>query len=58
MKLCNGDRTMENFLIGIKQNETSGEFVACYAEGQDIALNADNYHDAVVEADLLDIEKN
>jgi hypothetical protein len=49
---------MENFLIGIEQNKTSGEFVACYAEGQDIALNADNYHDAVVEADLLDIEKN
>ena len=49
---------MENFLIGIEQNEFSGEFIACYAEGQNIALNADNYQDAVVEADLLDIEEN
>lgn len=43
---------MENFLIGIEHTENQG-FIANFFSGASVELNATNYHDAVLEADLL-----
>lgn len=47
---------MENFLIGVEYDEVSGSYMACYYQGQCIVLRATNYHDAVLEADMLEPE--
>jgi hypothetical protein len=41
----------ESFLIDIQQSP-SGEWVANFSDGT-LVLNANNYHDAVLEADCL-----
>lgn len=46
---------MDNFLIAIEHDEISGSYMACFADGQNILLGATNYHDAVLEADQLDV---
>ena len=47
---------MINFLIGIEYDPLSEAYVACYADGQNILLGATTYHDAVLEADMLEPE--
>ena len=44
---------MENFLVEIVYVDMNGAYMACYADGQNVLLNAATYHDAVLEADLL-----
>ena len=43
---------MENFLIGIMMN-SNGNYVASFSSGEFIELQASDYTDAVLEADLL-----
>jgi hypothetical protein len=45
---------MSNFLIGIEHDPVTGSYIACYADGTNILLGATNYHDAVLEADLIE----
>lgn len=45
---------MSNFLISIERDTASGSYVACFLHGQTIVLNANNYQDAVLEADMLE----
>lgn len=45
---------MANFLISVEHDLISGGYMACFAEGQVILLNATNYHDAVLEADMIE----
>ncbi len=47
---------MGNFLVSVDHDPVSNGYMACYAEGQVILLGATNYHDAVLEADLLEPE--
>jgi hypothetical protein len=47
---------MSNFLMGVEYDSVSGAYMACFLEGQNILLGANNYHDAVLEADLLEPE--
>jgi len=47
---------MGNFLVSVEQDPASGGYMACFAEGQVIVLNATNYQDAVMEADMLEPE--
>ena len=47
---------MGNFLVGIEYDVLSEAYMACYADGQAILLGATTYHDAVLEADMLDVE--
>ena len=49
---------MSNFLVSVEQDPSSGGYMACFAEGQVIVLNATNYQDAVMEADMLEPENN
>jgi hypothetical protein len=44
---------MDNFLVEIVYVDANGAYMACYADGQNVLLGADTYHDAVLEADLL-----
>lgn len=44
---------MSNFLIGVEFNSDSQSYVACFLDGEEIVLGATTYHDAVLEADLL-----
>ena len=46
---------METFLVEIEYDSLSGAYMACYSDGQNILLGATTYHDAVLEADMLDI---
>lgn len=46
---------MDNFLIDIEHDVVTGAYMACYANGQNILLGATNYHDAVLEADQLEV---
>jgi hypothetical protein len=48
---------MDNFLIGIEYEPVAGSYMACYADGQNILLGANTYHDAVLEADLINPEE-
>ena len=50
------ESTVENMLIGIDFNESSGSYAALFASGQTVELNAGSYEDAVIEADHLDAE--
>ncbi len=45
-----------NFLIGIEYNPSNGSYTACLADGQNILLNAATYEDAVLEADMIDLD--
>lgn len=45
---------MNNFLIGIEYDPLSEAYMACYADGQNILLGAATYHDAVLEADMIE----
>ncbi len=45
-----------NFLIGIDYDVISGAYMACFADGQNILLGATSYEDAVLEADMIDID--
>ena len=47
---------MTNFLVSVDHDTVSGGYMACFAEGQVIMLNATTYHDAVLEADMLEPE--
>jgi hypothetical protein len=48
---------VDNFLIGINYESLNGSYMACYADGQNILLGANTYHDAVLEADLINPEE-
>lgn len=45
----------QNFLVDVEYSPTAGAFMACFADGQNITLSANTYHDAVLEADMLDV---
>lgn len=45
---------MNNFFTGIEYDEVFGCYMACYADGTVIQLSADTYHDAVLEADMIE----
>mgnify|MGYP000264091406 CR=1 FL=1 len=45
---------MENFLVEIVYEDVYGSYVACYADGTSIQLAAESYHDAVLEADMIE----
>jgi hypothetical protein len=45
-----------NFLIGIEYEPVSGSYMACFADGQNILLGATTYQDAVLEADMIDLD--
>jgi len=47
---------MGNFPVSVESDPVSGNYMACFAEGQVILLNASNYQDAVLEADMLEPE--
>ena len=46
---------MNNFLISIEYDSAANSYMACFSDGETISLNATNYQDAVLEADMLDI---
>lgn len=46
---------MENFIIDISFDETYNSYLAHFANGGVVVLDAQNYHDAVLEADMLDM---
>ena len=48
---------MENFLISVEHDSVSGAYMANFYQGQCILLGATSYHDAVVEADMLEPEE-
>ena len=45
---------MENFLIDIAYDSVTGNYTACFSNGKNIMLGAHDYHDAVLEADMLE----
>jgi hypothetical protein len=47
---------MSNFLIGVERDPVSGAYMACFLDGQAILLSATEYHDAVLEADMMEPE--
>lgn len=47
---------MGNFLVNVEHDSVSNCYMACFAEGQVVLLNANTYHDAVLEADMLEPE--
>jgi hypothetical protein len=47
---------MSNFLIGVERDPGSSAYMACFLDGQTILLSAATYHDAVLEADMLEPE--
>jgi hypothetical protein len=47
---------MSNFLIGVEYDSGSSAYRACFLDGQTIRLSAATYHDAVLEADMLEPE--
>lgn len=44
---------MENFLIAIEHDPVANAWRADFYYGQSVVLSATNYHDAVLEADML-----
>jgi hypothetical protein len=48
---------MNNFLIEIVYEPVYNAYMACYSSGQNIILDATTYQDAVMEADLIDLEE-
>lgn len=47
---------MANFLVGVEYDTVSDAYIACFLNGQNILLGATTYHDAVLEADMLEPE--
>jgi len=47
---------MSNFLISVDYDPVSGGYMASFFDGQTIILGATSYHDAVLEADMLEPE--
>lgn len=45
---------MDNFFTGIEYDPFTGSYMACYADGTVIGLDANNYEDAVLEADMIE----
>lgn len=45
---------MSNFLVDIEYDPLTGAYMACYANGTNILLGAITYHDAVLEADMIE----
>jgi hypothetical protein len=45
---------MHEFLVDIEYDPVYNCYMACYSNGQVIQLAADTYHDAVLEADMID----
>lgn len=45
----------ENFLLNVEYSPVSGAYMACFADGQNILLSANTYTDAILEADMLDV---
>jgi hypothetical protein len=45
---------MSDFLIDVTYDTRLDSWIASYSNGSDIALYANSYQDAVLEADLLD----
>lgn len=48
--------TKMNFLLNVEYDDISECYVACYSEGEVIQLGANSYEDAVLEADMLDVQ--
>ena len=46
---------MNNFLIEVVYEPVNGSYMACFSDGQNVLLGANTYHDAVCEADCLDV---
>ncbi len=44
---------MSNFLISVEYDPGTGTYYAWFSDGDTVNLNADNYHDAVLEADHI-----
>jgi hypothetical protein len=47
---------MDNFIIDIAFDEDYNSYIATYSDGDTIVLDATNYQDAVLEADMLTVE--
>lgn len=47
---------MNNFLISVDYDSASGGYMASFFDGQTVMLSATTYHDAVLEADMLEPE--
>lgn len=47
---------MKNFLIDVERLD-NGTYVANYMDGTQIVLDSNTYHDAVLEADLIEPEE-
>jgi hypothetical protein len=47
---------MDNFIIDVAFDEGHDSYIANYSDGNIVVLNANNYQDAVLEADMLDVE--
>jgi len=47
---------MERFVVDIAFDEDYNSYIVTYSNGSMEVLDATNYHDAVLEADLLDSE--
>ena len=45
-----------NFLLGVELDNDSKNYVAYFSDGEVIQLSANTYHDAVLEADMLDVQ--
>lgn len=45
---------MENFIIDIAFDEGNNSYIATYSDGDTVILDATNYQDAVLEADMLE----
>lgn len=48
---------MNDFLVGIEYEPVYGSYMACYSSGQNIMLGATTYEDAVLEADMINLEE-
>jgi hypothetical protein len=48
--------TKMDFLLGVGYDSVSHCYVACFSEGGVIQLGANTYEDAVLEADMLNVE--
>jgi hypothetical protein len=48
---------VDNFLINVEFDKNSGTFRACFVSGPDVELDANNYHDAVLEASIIEVDQ-
>jgi hypothetical protein len=47
----------DTFLITVEYDSVMQGYVAAYSNGKNICLDSTNYHDAVLEADLLPLSE-